>query len=373
MPIEIFMALLGAFLLTFLAVPVVIEIATKNRLFDRPNARKVHTRRVSSLGGAAIFTGFLVSCMLFIPENRHPEFRFFLAASVIVFFLGLKDDLSDLSAVNKLVGQLIAAAIIVHAGGLRLDGMYGLFGLDAVPELFSYGLTYFTIIVVMNASNLIDGIDGLATTLSIMSLSLFGAYFLQSDQFAYGMMAFAMAGSLLAFLIFNRQPARIFMGDSGSLLIGTVNAILVIQFIRTASSSNTVFPLEGAVALGFAILFVPLLDTLRMFSVRLLRGRSPFSPDRNHLHHLLLDHGLTHMAITITCVLVNLLFVFAAWRFRSLGSTVVLLGEVAVAFLAFGLLYYLRPAQSLMRPASDAGSTDAPIIDLMDDLNSKAE
>lgn len=267
MTIEIFMALLGAFLLTFLAVPVVIDIATKNRLFDLPNARKIHTRRISSLGGAAIFTGFLVSCMLFVPENLHPEFRFYLSAAIIVFFLGLKDDLSDLSAVNKLIGQLLVASILIHAGGLRLDGMYGLFGLTEVPVVFSYGLTYFTIIVVMNAFNLIDGIDGLATSLSMLSLSIFGAYFILADQVPYAMLAFSMVGSLLAFLIFNRPPARIFMGDSGSLLIGTLNSILAIHFIRTASSPGAALPLDGAVALGFAILFVPLLDTLRMFSV----------------------------------------------------------------------------------------------------------
>ncbi len=373
MMLEILMALLGAFLLTYLAVPVVIEIATKNRLFDQPNERKVHTRRVSSLGGAAIFTGFLVSCMFFIPENLHPEFRFYLAAAVIVFFLGLKDDLSDLSAVNKLIGQLIVAAILIHAGGLRLVGMYGLFGFTDVPEAFGYVLTYFTIIVVMNAFNLIDGIDGLATSLSILSLSLFGAYFLRAEEYAYAMLAFAMAGSLFAFLIFNRQPARIFMGDSGSLLIGTVNAVLVIQFIRTSSAPNAVFHLDASVALGFAILFVPLLDTLRIFSVRLMRGRSPFSPDRNHLHHLLLDRGLNHMTITIVCLLANTLFVFAAWQFRGYGSTVVMLSEVVFAFVLLGILYYFRRPQSIMKATSDADATPAPIIDIMDDRASKAE
>ena len=367
------MALLGAFMLTYLAVPVVIEIATKNRLFDQPNERKIHTRRVSSLGGAAIFTGFLVSCMFFIPENLNPEFRFYLAAAVIVFFLGLKDDLSDLSAVNKLIGQLIVAAILIHAGGLRLDGMYGLFGFTDVPEAFGYALTYFTIIVVMNAFNLIDGIDGLATSLSILSLSLFGAYFLRAELNVYAMLAFAMAGSLLAFLIFNRQPARIFMGDSGSLLIGTVNSILVIQFIRTSSAPNAAFHLDGSVALGFAILFVPLLDTLRMFTVRLIRGRSPFSPDRNHLHHLLLDHGLNHMAITIVCLLLNALFVYAAWHFRAYGSTVVMLSEVAFAFAALGFLYYFRRPPSTMKATTHADATPAPIIDIMDDRASKAE
>lgn len=365
MTLEIFMALAGAFLLTFLAVPVVIEIATKNRLFDTPNARKIHTRRVSSLGGAAIFTGFLISCMLFIPDQANPEIRFFMAAAIIVFFLGLKDDLSDLSAMNKLIGQGLVAAILIHAGGIRLEGMYGLFGWQDVPELFSYALSYFTIIVVMNAFNLIDGVDGLATSLGILSLSVFGIYFSLSGQLPYAMLAFSLVGSLLAFLIFNHPPARIFMGDSGSLLIGTVNAILVIRFIHTASLGNTVLPLSGAVALGFAILFVPLLDTLRMFSVRLLKGQSPFNPDRNHLHHLLLDRGLNHFWVAFSCVLANAIFIAFAWYFKSLGSTVVLLTEVGVAFAILGLLYYSRPAVS--------SETDAPVIGIGADVNAKAE
>ena len=141
MVLEIFMALLGAFLISFLAVPIVIDIAQKKRLFDLPNDRKVHKRAISSLGGTAIFTGFLVTSMLFIPENINPHFRFFLAGTIIVFFLGLKDDLTNLSAINKLIGQILVASILIHAGGLRLEGMYGLFGLTEVPVLFSYGLT----------------------------------------------------------------------------------------------------------------------------------------------------------------------------------------------------------------------------------------
>ncbi len=307
MILEIFMALLGAFLISYLAVPIVIDIAQKNRLFDRPTDRKVHKRGISSLGGAAIFTGFLISGMLFIPGNAHSEFRFYLAGAVIIFFLGLKDDLNELSAINKLIGQVLVASILIHAGGLRLEGMYGFLGLTEVPLLFSYALTYFTIIVVMNAFNLIDGIDGLATSLGILSASVFGIYFFMADQVAYSMLAFSLVGSLLAFLIFNHQPARIFMGDSGSLLIGTVNSILVIRFIDVASDPGALVPVNGSVAVGFAILFVPLLDTLRMFSVRLLKGHSPFRPDRNHVHHLLLDRGFNHFQVTLTCAIANVL------------------------------------------------------------------
>lgn len=367
MILEIFMALSAAFLLTFLAVPVVIEIASKNRLYDLPNFRKVHTRKIPSLGGAAIFTGFLIASMLFIQEESSPAFRFYLASTVIIFFLGLKDDLNDLSAMNKLIGQVLVASVLIFAGGLRLKGMYGLFGLYEVPEVFSFALTYLTIIVVMNAFNLIDGIDGLATSLGIVSLTVFGIYFFLAGQISYSIMAFALEGSLLAFLIFNHQPARIFMGDSGSLLIGTVNAVLVIKFIDVASDPLAVFPVTASVAVGFAVLFVPLLDTLRMFSVRLLKGHSPFRPDRNHLHHLLLDRGFSHFQIVLACVFSNLLFLLAAWYFSPVGSTWLLLIEVGIAFVLLGMLYYTR------KPAVKDSFENTPVIDISEPTNAKAE
>ena len=369
MILEVFMPLLGAFLISFLAVPIVIDIAKKKRLFDLPNDRKVHKRSISALGGVAIFAGFLVSGMLFIPAGLNPEFRFLFVGTTIIFLLGLKDDLDDLSAINKLVGQILVASILIHAGGLRLESMYGFLGLTEVPTLFSYGLSYFTIIVVMNSFNLIDGIDGLATSLGILSLSIFGIYFFLADQIGYSMLAFSLMGSLMAFLIFNHQPARIFMGDSGALVIGTVNSILVIRFIHLTHSSTAAMPLNGSVALGFAILYVPLFDTLRMFVVRLLQRKSPFTPDRNHFHHILLDWGLSHTSIVLTAVLLNTLFIFLAWQFRDYGSTLVLLSEVVIAFISFGFLYYRRPK---VNREVDAVA-DAPVIDLIPDRNSKAE
>jgi len=369
MILEVFMPLLGAFLISFLAVPIVIDIAKKKRLFDLPNDRKVHKRSISALGGVAIFAGFLVSGMLFIPAGLNPEFRFLFVGTTIIFLLGLKDDLDDLSAINKLIGQILVASILIHAGGLRLESMYGFLGLTEVPTLFSYGLTYFTIIVVMNSFNLIDGIDGLATSLGILSLSIFGIYFFLADQIGYSMLAFSLMGSLMAFLIFNHQPARIFMGDSGALVIGTVNSILVIRFIHLTHSSTAAMPLNGSVALGFAILFVPLLDTLRMFTVRLLQRKSPFSPDRNHFHHILLDWGLSHTSIVLTAVLLNTLFIFLAWQFRDYGSTLVLLSEVVIAFIGFGFLYYRRPK---VNREVDAAA-DVPVINIIPDRNSKAE
>lgn len=335
-----------SFIISFLAIPVVLQIAIQKKLYDVPDERKVHTHAVTSLGGVGIFGGFLLAALLSIQGYLNPEFQYFFAAALVIFFLGLKDDLVVLSASKKFIGQVVAASIIIHLGGIRLDSMYGLFGFDNVPEAFSLALTYLTIIVVINSFNLIDGIDGLAASLGIMTMLVFGTYFFMTGFQAYALLAYSLCGSLIAFLIFNHHPAKIFMGDSGSLMIGLVNSILTIKFINVASDPTMIIPLDSAVAIGFSVLIVPLLDTLRVFAVRIYKGKSPFTPDRNHVHHLLMNWGLGHAAITLLCVGINVTFIVLAYTFRSVGPTYLLLGMLSLCFAGFGFLYYRRPRRT---------------------------
>ncbi len=348
-----------SFIISFLAIPVVLQIAEQKKLYDIPDERKVHTRPVSSLGGVGIFGGFLLAALLSVQGNQNPEFQYFFAAALVIFFLGLKDDLMVLSASKKFVGQVIAASILIHLGGIRLDSMHGLFGFEQVPEAFGLALSYLTIIVVINSFNLIDGIDGLASSLGIITMLIFGTYFFAVDQQAYALLAFSMAGSLVAFLIFNHHPAKIFMGDSGSLMIGLVNSILVIKFITVADSPAVLIPVDSAAAVGISILIVPLLDTLRVFAIRIVNGRSPFTPDRNHIHHLLLDRGLGHAAVTLTCVSINLFFVAFAYLGRSMGPTYLVLIMLVLSSSGLGLLYYRRkPRRRMVIAKSINGTTE---------------
>jgi UDP-GlcNAc:undecaprenyl-phosphate/decaprenyl-phosphate GlcNAc-1-phosphate transferase len=347
-----------AFIITFLAIPVVLQIAEQKKLYDIPDERKVHTRPVASLGGVGIFGGFLLAALLSIQGYLNPEFQYFFAAALVIFFLGLRDDIMILSATKKFIGQIIAASILIHLGGIRLDSMHGLFGFEQVPEGFSLALSYLTIIVVINSFNLIDGVDGLAASLGILSMLVFGIYFFAIDHQAYSLLAFSMAGSLVAFMIFNHHPAKIFMGDSGSLMIGLVNSILVIKFINIASSPFVAIPVASAVAVGFAILIVPLLDTLRVFSIRIANGRSPFTPDRNHVHHLLLDRGLSHSAVTFTCVAINVVFILAAWLGKSLGPNYLLLSLLTLSFAGLGLLYRSRVRRTMVVAKRSDGTAE---------------
>src|SRR4026208_691257 len=171
-----------SFIITFLAIPIILQVAEKKNLYDIPDERKVHTNPVASLGGVGIFAGFLLACLLSIQGYLNPEFQYFFAAALVIFFLGLKDDLMILSASKKFIGQIIAASILIHLGGIRFDSMHGLFGIEGVSEGFGLALSYLTIIVVINSFNLIDGVDGLASSLGILSMFVFGIYFFIINQ-----------------------------------------------------------------------------------------------------------------------------------------------------------------------------------------------
>jgi UDP-N-acetylmuramyl pentapeptide phosphotransferase/UDP-N-acetylglucosamine-1-phosphate transferase len=331
-----------AFLVTYFAIPVIIQIAKDKKLFDEPDERKVHKVVIPTLGGLGIFAGFIMGSLMGVPANLAEELQFFAAASIVIFFLGMKDDILILSASKKFIGQLLAAGILIWFGGIQINNMHGVLGIYELPRVASIVLSLFTIVVITNSFNLIDGIDGLAGSLGLITTTVFGLYFYFTDYLLYSVLAFALAGSILSFLIYNFSPAKIFMGDTGSLLIGLINAILVIKFINVAANPVTKIYFESAPAIGFAILMVPLFDTLRVFGIRLLDRRSPFSPDRNHIHHYLLDLGFSHKKITITCSLVSIGFIALAISLDNLGPTLLLMILFAVATLLTGVVYVLR-------------------------------
>ncbi len=332
-----------AFLISFFAIPVIIQVAVSKKLFDEPDERKVHKSVIPTLGGLGIFSGFILATLIGAPPTASGILQYFVAACLVIFFLGIKDDILILSASKKFLGQLFAAGIIIKFGGIQIHSMYGFMGIYELPNTVSILLTLFTIIVVTNSFNLIDGIDGLAGTLGVFTSLIFGLYFYKTGQVLYGIMAFSLVGSLVGFLIYNFNPAKIFMGDTGSLMIGLLNSIFVIRFIATASDPAFGFPIESAPAIGFAILIVPLFDTLRVVTIRAFRRRSPFSPDRNHIHHFLLDLGFSHKLIVATCLVGNIAFVALAYYLRFAGTTAVILSLSATAITLVSIAYYNRP------------------------------
>ena len=336
-----------SFLVCFYAIPVIITVANKKKLYDMPDERKLHTTPISSLGGLGIFIGFMMGLLLATNSIKETlGFQYYIAAFMVIFFFGIKDDILVLSPIKKLIGQFIVAFILIGKAGLLITNMHGFLYIGTINVTMSYCLTLFTILVVMNAYNLIDGVDGLAGTIGIITSSIFGFFFFQNGDIFFSLMGFSFAASLLAFLIYNYSPAKIFMGDTGAMLSGAVNAMLVIRFIETAEGSN-ILPVLSSPAMGFGILLMPLLDTLRVFAIRMIHGRSPFSPDRNHLHHLLLDRGLTHMKVTLTIASSAIFFIALTYLCLGFGTTKVILLQIVLFFSGIYILYLTKPRKRI--------------------------
>lgn len=352
-----------AFLIAFFSIPVIIQVATQKKLYDEPDERKVHKKVIPTLGGLGIFAGFVLATLIGTPPASSGVLQYFIAASLVIFFLGLKDDILILSASKKFLGQLFAAGIIIKFGGIQLDNMHGFLGIHELPNTVGIIFTVLTVIVITNSFNLIDGVDGLAASLGILTSLIFASYFYQAGHPLYSVMALSLAGSLGGFLIYNFSPAKIFMGDTGSLLIGLMTSVFVIKFINVASAPDSAFPIQSAPAIGFAILIVPLFDTLRVVTIRVLNRRSPFCPDRNHIHHFLLDLGLKHSGVVLTCLLGNIAFIALAWFLRHTGTTVVMFMLSAAAICVVSLVYYSRPRLRQFKPrtaVSENGNTTRP-------------
>lgn len=315
---------LTSLLVVAFAIPPIITVSLRKRLFDDPNeSRKIHKRIIPNFGGVAIFTGFLFSCSIFIPSQVLPEANVLMAGGLVLFMIGLKDDIIGLSPGIKFVAQFASAFIVAMVANIRISDLHGIFGFYDIPYYASITLTVFFIVGIVNAFNLIDGIDGLAGSIGLILSVVFGVLFFKSGDLGWAYLATALAGALLGFLFFNVTPARIFMGDSGSLLLGFIAAVLSIKFMTVSLTENVLagpFVITSGAGLVTAILVIPVFDTLRVFTLRIMRGTSPFTADSNHIHHRLLSLGLSHVQATLVLASVNTVFIIAALSLQSIGD-----------------------------------------------------
>jgi UDP-N-acetylmuramyl pentapeptide phosphotransferase/UDP-N-acetylglucosamine-1-phosphate transferase len=320
--------ILAAFFLSFaiviLTVPPILRVAKAKRLYDSFDERKIHTDTVPPLGGVAIFIAFVVSTIVATDGLSFISLKYIIAAVLIMFFIGLKDDLLIISARKKLIIQIVAAILLITLGDIRFTNLHGILGTYDINFFASCTITLFAMIVIINAFNLIDGIDGLASGLSMLAATVFGTWFFISGNYQLSIMSFALVGSVAAFFLFNvfGHTNKLFMGDTGSLIIGTIISILVIKFNELNISQHTLFYIGAAPSVSFAIIIVPLIDTLRVMSIRIRQKRSPFSPDNNHIHHRLLILVPNHLKVTLIIVLVNILLIAVALLFNHLGLNV---------------------------------------------------
>jgi len=314
-------------------IPQAIRFAHRFQLVDHPNVRKNHIKSTPILGGVSIFisvvfalslTSLFLYCYPRLDLNFKIVFGLCSAVSLMVFF-GLKDDIFEVSPLEKVIFQIITALFVIISCEIRIDSFDGLFGIYQLPTVFSYVFSVFVFVIVVNAFNLIDGIDGLSASVGLISTLCFGVFFFLNDLVIQSLIMFCYAGALTSFLIFNFKK-RLFLGDNGSMSLGVVIAFGVFSVITTTNGANLVggtgYFLNNASVIVLALISFPLLDTIRVFCVRLMEGKSPFMPDRNHLHHHLTYLKFSHFESTLlivvyTIIITGIALALSSWDITS--------------------------------------------------------
>ena len=345
--IRFLIAFCSSLAISLFTIPQIIYIANRKRLFDLPdNFRKVHeTRSISNLGGIGIFFAYIISTSLFIHFFKnwdiYNDWNYILAASSIFFLVGMTDDLIALRAMKKLSAQLVPVAIIIFGADIRIESFHGIFGIQELPYWFSIALTGSLFLFFTNAFNLIDGINWLAGSMGVLSSLCFGVLLFLEGKEGSACISFTMMGAIIGFLRYNKTPARIFMGDTGSLLLGFTLIVLCVLSLSSYNSNAPITKLihtPGAMfTISVGILSIPLFDCFRVFFSRLSKRKPPFLADRNHMHHYLMDLGCSHLQAVAVMVLANILMILLAWLLEGLNPVL----AIAILFLTACLLFFI--------------------------------
>ncbi|MCD4793818.1 MAG: undecaprenyl/decaprenyl-phosphate alpha-N-acetylglucosaminyl 1-phosphate transferase [Bacteroidales bacterium] len=331
-------AFIASLLISLFSIPSIVKVAELKNLFDEPGDRTVHTKSIPTLGGLAIFSGLTVSSLFFSDITEIPELKFIIAGIIILFFIGIKDDILIIAPLTKLLGQILVTFIIVFFTDLQITHLHGFFGITEIPQYISLPLTIFVFLVVINGFNLIDGIDGLSAGIGVVVAGTLGMWFYLTKEYQYAILSASVAGALFGFLRYNvfSKKNKIFMGDTGSLILGLIISVLIIKFNEKNIVHNFDYAKYGAPAISIAILIIPLYDTLRVMFIRFFQRKPIFKPDKQHIHHVFIQLGLSHKQAVLILVLINILFCAAAMYMHNLiGIRRLLLVFLLAAMIIF--------------------------------------
>jgi len=351
------------FLLSLRIFPIIIITVRAKNLMDEPGARSLHGNKVPTMGGVGIFISFCLtaiplSLMAGLGEVELLKLLSVLASSMILFFLGVKDDLIALDPGKKIIGQVIAALLVIFLADIRIESFYGLLGLDTLPYWVSVMVTVLVFLVLINAYNLIDGIDGLAGTITLIICGSLVPFFLLNGEGLYLVLSATLIGSTVGFLLFNlSSKRRLFMGDTGSLFMGFLVAFLGISFL--GSNHVSAVAVSSGPALLLAIFSFPILDTIRVCFIRIWNRKSLFKADRNHIHHRLLGLGMQHRQATSAIALMNLIIIATVLILNDLSMHEQVFIVLCLSPLCYSLPFAMGYAMGM---ASVKMPVDVPVI-----------
>ena len=329
----------AGFVLTYFLTPVVIQVVKVKRLFEKLSERSSHSVHVPSFGGVTFYVVFVMAISIAEQFFMIGRAVYLVPTATIMFVIGLKDDLTGISPFNKIMAQIIATTLLFLSTDFQIIDLHGFLGLHNASPILVVPLSYAVVIFFTNAFNLIDGIDGLASSLAAFYLAVFACIFGILKDWAFVSVCVCLVGVFIAFLRYNlSSDKKIFMGDTGSLFIGFILVAFVVHLMASDFSGKLILKDANLGVFLIALLFVPVLDSIRVFIARSLEGRSPFSPDRNHIHHILMDRfNLTHRQTTARILILNnficLLFWAASYYLPHLWA--------GLALLVFSILFSL--------------------------------
>lgn len=368
-------ALIISFAITYRSIPAIIRVSNLKGLLDQPDGdRKLHKNVVPTLGGVGLFAGFMISYGICISFDLPPYLPALISAITILFFVGIKDDILVIAPLKKLLGQIIAAVIIVFIGDISIPGLDGLFGVTTFPFYTGKVFSVFAIIFLINAYNLIDGVDGLAGMIAIVGSYSFGLWFLVGGHYADAILSFALAGALVGFMFHNFEPARIFMGDTGSLIVGFVLSVAAIR-VTQLNPGTSGMVLNAPSIFVFSVMSIPIFDTLRVIVLRLSKGISPLKADTNHMHHFLLRLGLRHSQVSLLLAFFNIVIVVFSLLMQSWNVYLYLAVVILMAASILPVIHMVRLIRTFMPVRNELQNEyllDKILLnDIMKDINTR--
>ena len=328
--------------------PRLVRIALLKNIVDNPDVRKLQRTPVPILGGVAVFFGIVIGIGSISAVVNCSGLLIVIMAMMVMLYIGTMDDILNLSPALRLLVEVLVVLLLIFVGGYCINDFHGLWGIGGIPDWMAVPLTIFAAVGIINGINLIDGVNGLSSGFCMMACIMFGTLFYLSGCMTMTILAAVSVGALIPFFFHNvfGKTSKMFIGDGGTLVMGLIMSVFVIGILHDDSPCAAyVAPNVGLVPFALAVLFVPVFDTLRVMSTRIIRGQSPFHPDKTHLHHMFIGLGASHVGTTIAILALNASVVLCWWLLESLGASIAvqLYAVVGISLLeTVGLYHFMQ-------------------------------